>query len=48
MPDEIDDIIIPSLGKYKDWELKAANRAGSDKELNTEEETKAAEKRKGL
>lgn len=45
MPDEIDDIIIPSLGKYKDWELKAANRAGSDKELNTEEETKAAEKK---
>ena len=45
MPDEVDDIIIPSLGKYKEWELKAANRAGSDKELNTEEETKAAEKK---
>ena len=45
MPDEVDDIIIPSLGKYKEWELKAANRAGSDKELNTEEETKEAEKK---
>ena len=45
MPDEVDDIIIPSLGKYKECELKAANRAGSDKELNTEEETKAAEKK---
>lgn len=45
MPDEIDDIVIPSIGKYKDWDLKAANRAGSDEELSTEEEKKEAEKK---
>lgn len=45
MPDEIDDIVIPALGRYKEWELKAANRAGSDKELNSKEEEKAAEKK---
>lgn len=45
MPDEIDDIVIPTLGKYKDWELKAANRAGSDEELSSEEEKKASEQK---
>jgi len=45
MPDEIDDIVIPSIGKYKEWELKAANRAGSDDELSTEEEKKESEKK---
>ncbi|QOW60613.1 molecular chaperone HtpG [Treponema pedis] len=45
MSDEVDDIVIPSLHKYKEWELKAANRAGSDEELNTAEETKEAEKK---
>ncbi len=43
MDDEIDDIVIPSLGKYKEWDLKAANRAGSDEELASEEEKKTAE-----
>ncbi|MBO7484484.1 MAG: molecular chaperone HtpG [Spirochaetaceae bacterium] len=33
MADEIDDIVIPTLNKYKDFELKAVNRAGSDEEL---------------
>jgi len=33
MDDEIDEIVVPSLGKYKDFELKAVNRAGADKEL---------------
>ena len=45
MPDEIDDIVIPSVGKYKDWELKAANRAGSDEELSTDEEKKEAQQK---
>ena len=45
MPDEIDDIVIPSVGKYKDWELKAANRAGSDEELSTDEEKKDAKQK---
>lgn len=41
MDDEIDDIVIPALGKYKEWELKAANRAGSDEELSGTEDKKA-------
>jgi molecular chaperone HtpG len=45
MDDEIDDIVIPSLGKYKEWDLKAANRAGSDEELGTEEDKKTAEEK---
>lgn len=45
MPDEIDDIVIPSVVKYKDWELKAANRAGSDEELSTDEEKKEAKQK---
>jgi molecular chaperone HtpG len=51
MDDEIDDIVIPSLGRYtkqsgettQDWELKAVNRAGADEELG-EKKDKAAEK----
>ena len=45
MSDEIDDIVIPSLGKYKEWDLKAVNRAGSDEELSSEEEKKAAKEK---
>jgi len=45
MSDEIDDIVIPSLGKYKEWDLKAVNRAGSDEELASEEEKKAAKEK---
>lgn len=45
MSDEIDDIVIPALGKYKEWDLKAVNRAGSDEELASEEEKKAAKEK---
>ena len=45
MDDEIDDIVIPSLGKYKEWDLKAANRAGSDEELGSDEDKKTAEEK---
>jgi len=38
MHDEIDDIVIPSVGKYKDWEIKAVNRAGADEELGAEKD----------
>ncbi|MCR5621853.1 MAG: molecular chaperone HtpG [Treponema sp.] len=38
MSDEIDDIVIPSYNKYKDWELKAVNRAGSDDELGVDKD----------
>ncbi|MDR1596600.1 MAG: molecular chaperone HtpG, partial [Treponema sp.] len=53
MDDEIDDIVIPSVGRYKkpgaaegesqEFELKAVNRAGADEELG-EAKDKAAEK----
>ncbi len=45
MSDEIDDIVIPSLNKYKEWDLKAANRAGSDDELGTDGDKKATEEK---
>ena len=38
MADDIDDIVIPSYVKYKDFELKAVNRAGSDEELGVNKE----------
>lgn len=45
LADEIDDIVIPGYGKYKDFELKAVNRAGSDEDLggNKEEAKKKEE-----
>ncbi|MGI5105751.1 molecular chaperone HtpG [Treponema socranskii] len=33
---DIADIVIPALGKYKDFELKSVNRAGSDDELGVD------------
>jgi molecular chaperone HtpG len=45
MADEIDDIVISAYGKYKDYEIKAVNRAGSDDELGVDkEEAKKKEK----
>ena len=38
MADDIADIVIPGYGKYKDFELKAVNRAGSDEELGVDKE----------
>ena len=38
MADEIDDIVIPSLMKYKNFDLKAVNRAGSDDELGVDKD----------
>lgn len=38
MADDIDDIVIPAVGKYKDFELKAVNRAGSDEELGIDKD----------
>lgn len=37
MDDEIDELIIPTIGKYKDLDLKAVNRSDAAKELGTEE-----------
>ena len=38
MADDIDEIVIPGFGKYKDFELKAVNRAGSDEDLGGDKE----------
>ena len=38
MDDDIDEIVIGSYGKYKDFELKAVNRAGSDDDLGIDKE----------
>ena len=38
MADQIDDIVIPGFGKYKDFDLKAVNRAGSDEELGIDKD----------
>lgn len=38
MADDIDDIVIPGFGKYKDFELKAVNRSGSDEDLGGDKE----------
>ncbi|MCQ2576260.1 MAG: molecular chaperone HtpG [Treponema sp.] len=44
MCDDIDDIVIPGLGKYKDFELKAVNRSGADEDLvGDKEEAKKKE-----
>lgn len=33
MTDDIDEIVIPSYNKYKEWDIKAIDRANSDEEL---------------
>ena len=38
MADDIDDIVIPAYGKYKDFELKSVSCAGSDEELGVDKE----------
>lgn len=44
LDDDIDDIVIPGFGKYKnEYELKAVNRAGSDEDLGGDK--KEAEKK---
>lgn len=42
MDDDIDDIVISSIGKYKDIELKAINKSGAMDDLLTEDEKKKA------
>ena len=45
MDDDIDDIVIPGFGKYKEFELKAVNRSGSDEDLGGDkDEAKKKEK----
>jgi molecular chaperone HtpG len=36
MDNEIDELVLPAIGKYKDIELKAINRSGAADDLKTE------------
>ena len=48
MCDDIDDVVMPTVGKYKDFELKAVNRSGSDEDLGiNKEETEKKEQEFG-
>ena len=44
MTDDIDDLVISSVGKYKDIPLKAVNKSGAMDDFLTEDEKKKAEK----
>ncbi|MBR6234541.1 MAG: molecular chaperone HtpG, partial [Spirochaetales bacterium] len=44
MTDDIDDLVISSVGKYKDIQLKAVNKSGAMDDFLTEDEKKKAEK----
>ena len=48
MDDEIDEIVVPSLGQYKEKDFKAVNRSGADEDLKTDEDNKKAETVKPL
>jgi len=39
-PDEIDELVMPMVGKYGDLELKAVNRAGAEKEFEGKRDEK--------
>jgi molecular chaperone HtpG len=45
MEDEIDELVTPAVGKYKDIEFKSVNRSDATKEIETEEDK---EKKKEL
>jgi molecular chaperone HtpG len=48
MDDEIDEIVVPSIGTYEEVELKAVNRSGAADELKSEDDKKAEESAKPL
>ncbi|GAB1456278.1 molecular chaperone HtpG [Spirochaetota bacterium] len=41
-PDEIDELVMPMVGKYGELELKAVNRAGAEKEFEGKEDKERA------
>lgn len=41
MDDEIDELVIPTIGKYKETELKAVNRTNAAEDLKTAEDKKS-------
>lgn len=42
MDDEIDDIVIPTIGKYGDFELKAINKSSAVDDIKTDEDKEKA------
>ncbi len=48
MDDEIDDIVIPTIGKYKEKELKAVNRTGADEDIKTDDDKAKEEEAKPI
>ena len=44
MYDEIDEIVIPSIGRYKDIELKSVNRSDAADDLKTREDKESEKK----
>ena len=48
MDDEIDEIVVPSIGKYQDMELKAVNRSGTSDELKDEKDREKEKELKPL
>lgn len=48
MPDDIDELIMSSVAKYKDWEFKDVKRAGAAEEIKDEDAKKKDEAAKPL
>jgi molecular chaperone HtpG len=40
LDDKVDEIVMPSIGKYKDFELKSINKSDAAEDLKTEEDRK--------
>lgn len=48
MDDDIDEIVVPSIGKYQDLELKAVNRSGTSDELKDDKDKEKEKELKPL
>ncbi|MBW1913457.1 MAG: molecular chaperone HtpG [Deltaproteobacteria bacterium] len=48
MDDDIDEIVVPSINRYKDIELKAVNRSGSSEDLEDQDDEKKKKEVKPL
>ena len=48
MDDEIDEIVVPTIGRYKDLELRAVNRKDAADELKSEEDKKTEKEAESL
>ncbi len=48
MDDEVDEIVVPSIGKYQDIDLKSVNRSGTSDELKDDKDKEKEEEIKPL